>query len=190
MHGSGPCLHCGETWVPTTSSTTESKVYCSFSESFHVHQNPTAVQHNKTYNHGELGGKAYFSCNTGLWTSRASSSFMAVNLQFITESWDKQSWCLGYVGLHSEHMGDSLRKASEEIVKETWKLDIANMTGITTDNATNNKKAFEQDFTWVPCFGHNLHLAINKGLDIGHVSGALSRLRKMVAAFSRSPKMH
>lgn len=100
-----------------------------------------------------------------------------------------QSWCLGCVGLHSEHTGDSLREALEEIVQETWKLDITNMAGITTDNASNNKKAFQQHFTWVPCFGHNLHLVINKGLDIDSVSGALSRLRKTVAAFTRSPKM-
>ncbi len=62
------------------------------------------------------------------------------------------------------------------------------MAGITTDNASANKKAFQQDFTWVPCFGHNLHLAINKGLAIDRVSGSLSRLRKTVSAFSRSPK--
>lgn len=123
----------------------------------------------------QLWGKPYFSCTTDLWTSRAASSFMAVTLQFITKSWDMQSWCLGCVGLHSEHTVDSLREALEEIVQETWKLDIPNMAAITIDNASNNKKAFQQHFTWVPCFGHNLHLAIKKGLDIGSVSGALSR---------------
>ncbi|XP_015256757.1 PREDICTED: zinc finger BED domain-containing protein 1-like, partial [Cyprinodon variegatus] len=137
----------------------------------------------------QLQGNPYFSCTTDLWTSRAASSFMAVTLQFITESWDMQSWCLGCVGLHSEHTGDSLREALEEIVQESWKLDTTKMAAITTDNASNNKKAFQQHFTWVPCFGHNLHLAINKGLDIDSVSGALSRLRKTVAAFTRSPKM-
>uniref|UniRef100_A0A673G4Z9 BED-type domain-containing protein n=1 Tax=Sinocyclocheilus rhinocerous TaxID=307959 RepID=A0A673G4Z9_9TELE len=60
--------------------------------------------------------------------------------------------------------------------------------GITTDNATNNKKAFE-DYTWIPCFGHNLHLAVNKALEINRVSAVLSRLRKTISAFTRSPKL-
>lgn len=137
----------------------------------------------------QLEEKPYFSCTTDLRTSRASSSFMAVTLQLITKSWDMQSWCLGCVGLHSEHTGDNLREAFEEMVQETWQQDLGYVAGITTDNASNNKKAFEQDFTWVPCFGHNLHLAINKGLDVDRVSAALSRLRRTVAAFSRSPKM-
>ncbi|KAL6456345.1 hypothetical protein MHYP_G00348880 [Metynnis hypsauchen] len=136
-----------------------------------------------------FGSKTYFSCTTDLWTSRTTSTFMAVTLQFITESWEIQSWCLGCVGLNSEHTGDGIREALEEIVQETWKLDISKMSGITTDNASGNKKAFIQDFTWVPCFGHNLHLAIKKGLDIERVAAALSRLRKTVSAFSRSPKM-
>ncbi|XP_047139289.1 zinc finger BED domain-containing protein 4-like [Hydra vulgaris] len=62
------------------------------------------------------------------------------------------------------------------------------MSGITTDSASNNKKAFE-DYTWIPCFGHNLHLAVNKALDINRVSAVLSRLRKTISAFTRSPKL-
>ncbi len=100
-----------------------------------------------------------------------------------------QSWCLGCIGLNSEHTAECLREALEEMIQEAWKLDMSYMAGITTDNASANKKAFQQDFTWVPCFGHNLHLAINKGLDIDRVSGSLSRLRKTMSAFSRSPKM-
>lgn len=96
---------------------------------------------------------------------------------------------MGCVGLHSEHTGDSLREALEETVQEKWKPDINNMADITTDNSSNYQKAFEQDFTWVPCFGHNLNLAINKSLDVDHVSGALSRLRKTVSAFGGPPKM-
>ena len=47
-----PCLHCGETWLLTTYSTSESKVWPSFMESFYVHHNPWSIQHNKTNNHG------------------------------------------------------------------------------------------------------------------------------------------
>jgi len=87
---------------------------------------------------------------------------MSVTLQYITKSWELQSWCLGCCGLNTDHTAESLKEAFEEKL-EDWKLDIARMSGITTDNATNNKKAFE-DYTWIPCFGHNLHLAVNKAI--------------------------
>lgn len=138
-----------------------------FPESLYVHWNPRAVQHNKT--NSSFGGNR---------TSPVPLTFGPAGLHPLS--------CLGCVGLHSEHSGDSLREALEEIVQETWKLDITNMAAT---NASNNKKAFQQHFTWVPCFGHNLHLAINEGLDIDRVSGALSRLKKTVAAFTRWPKM-
>ncbi|KAK0155942.1 hypothetical protein N1851_001522 [Merluccius polli] len=58
------------------------------------------------------------------------------------------------------------------------------MAGITTDNASNNKKAFQQDFTWVPCFGHNLHLAINKGLDIDRVTKDVPTAEEITKRFA------
>lgn len=73
-------------------------------------------------------------------------------------------------------------------MSEKWGLDLLKMAGITTDNASNNKKAFE-NYTWIPCFGHNLHLAVGKALGLPHVSSVLSRLWVTVSAFSRSNKM-
>nr|XP_054599277.1 E3 SUMO-protein ligase ZBED1-like [Nothobranchius furzeri] len=134
-------------------------------------------------------GKPFYSCTTDLWTSRASESFMAVTIQSITDSWEMTSWCLGCVGIHSDHTGENIREAFEEVIQDTWKLDLNLMAGLTTDNASNNKKAFEQDFLWIPCFGHNLDLAVSKSLEVDKVSSTLSRLRKTVSAFSRSPKM-
>ncbi len=124
-----------------------------------------------------LGRKTFFSCTTDLWTSRATSTFMAVTLQFVTETWDMQSWCLGCIGLNSEHTAEYKKHGSWTC--HTWLVSPLIML----------QQTRKQDFTWVPCFGHNLHLAINKGLDIDRVSGSLSRLRKTVSAFSRSPKM-
>ncbi|XP_070398129.1 E3 SUMO-protein ligase ZBED1-like [Nothobranchius furzeri] len=133
----------------------------------------------------QFEGKPFYSCTTDLWTSRASESFMAVTIQSITDSREMMSWCLGCVGIHSDHTGENIREAFEEVIQDTWKLDLNLMAGLTTDNASNNKKAFEQDFLWVPCFGHNLDLAVSKSLEVDKVSSTLSRLRKTVSAFSR-----
>ncbi len=63
-------------------------------------------------------------------------------------------------------------------------------TGITTDNASSNIKAFkEKPYHCVPYFGHNLHLAVNKSTSLDRVASCLPRLRKTICAFSRSNKM-
>lgn len=79
----------------------------------------------------------------------------------------------GCCGLNTDRTAESLKEAFEEKL-EDWNLDIVRISGITTNNATNNKKAFE-DYTWIPCFGHNHHLAVNKALDINRVRSVLSR---------------
>lgn len=136
----------------------------------------------------QLADKPFFSCTTDIWTSRAVSSYMAVTLQFITASWEMQSWCIGCSALQSDHTADTLKEVLEDVIMDSWGLDMAKMSGITTDNATNNRKAFSNHL-WIPCFGHNLHLAVKKVIEIDDVASRLSRLRKTVSGFSRSNKM-
>uniref|UniRef100_A0A672MZ58 HAT C-terminal dimerisation domain-containing protein n=1 Tax=Sinocyclocheilus grahami TaxID=75366 RepID=A0A672MZ58_SINGR len=124
------------------------------SRNFFMHTEiPTLYNKTKEIAMNHLGRKTFFSCTTDLWTNRATSTFMALTLQFVTET-----WCLGCIGLNTELTAECLREALEEMVQEAWKLDTV------------------ASHTWL-------------GLDIDHVSGSLSRLRKTVSAFSRSPKM-
>ncbi len=134
----------------------------------------------------ELEGSVFYACTTYLWTSR--TVYMAVTAQFITKDWQMQSWCLGCTELISDHTADSLSEAFSEMLGEQWGLNLHDLAGITTDNASNNIKAFS-DSNWIPCFGHNLDLAVHKGLSVDHVSNNLSRLRRTVSAFSRSAKL-
>jgi hypothetical protein len=84
------------------------------------------------------------------------------------------------------HTADDILEVFNEAL-EKWDLQPSNMSGITTDNASNNKKAFAR-FPWFPCFGHNLDLAIRKSLDLKEVSDALATLRKLISGFNRSSK--
>ena len=79
-----------------------------------------------------------------------------------------------------------------EVLSETlqqWKLEDSRFVGITTDSGSNIKVACEI-LGWIQlsCFGHNLNLAVSKGLNDSHVLRALRVCRSMVAAFSRSWK--
>lgn len=70
-----------------------------------------------------------------------------------------------------------------------WKINKHSLSGITTDNASNMKKAFETfPCVWFSCFGHNLNLAILKVLKIQKVDVAIRSCRHMVDGFSKSWK--
>ena len=38
-----------------------------------------------------------FALTTDLWTSRAVDAYMALTIQYVTETWEMPSWCLGFV---------------------------------------------------------------------------------------------
>ena len=50
-----------------------------------------------------------FAITTDLWTNRAVDAHMALTIQYVTETWEMQSWCLGCtpVLLYSDHTADS-----------------------------------------------------------------------------------
>lgn len=133
-------------------------------------------------NKAELEGSGFYSYSTDLWTSRTMQSYMAVTAQFITKDWQMQSCCLGCAELNSDLTAESLSEALSEMLEEQWGLNLHDMAGITTD------KAFSY-CNWIPCFRHNLDLAVHKGLSVDHVGYTLSRLRRTVSAFSRSTKL-
>ena len=88
--------------------------------------------------------------------------------------------------MYINHTADEIKESYEDILQQ-WNLDPQKMAGLTTDNASNNKKAFKQ-YQWLPCFGHNLDLAVRKGLSLESVSLSLSKLRKLISSFNRSSK--
>ncbi|CAB4038869.1 zinc finger BED domain-containing 1-like, partial [Paramuricea clavata] len=98
--------------------------------------------------------------------------------------------CLGATIPSSQQDHERIRDGSMNDMLLHWKLDELNQVAITTDNGANIKKAC-RDNNWlnVPCFGHNLHLAITNTLSKKtRVSHALGICKKVVAAFGTSWK--
>ena len=67
---------------------------------------------------------------------------------------------------------------------QDWNLDEARQVVITTDNASNIRLAC-QLLKWrqLTCFGHNLDLAVRKGLSDHRVNRVLHLSRQIVTAF-------
>ena len=74
-------------------------------------------------------------------------------------------------------------------VLDNWNLSFKNLIATTTDNGSNVVAAFQiLDSLRISCFGHNLDLAIKKGLNISQVQRAIIQCHSLVEMFHRSWK--
>ena len=88
------------------------------------------------------------------------------------------SKCLQAHNMPEAHTAISLQEAVTASLGQ-WNLDSDKQVAISTDNSANIKLACEL----LGCFGHNLDLAVNKGLNDGRMC-VDTVIRKIVAAFS------
>ena len=100
-----------------------------------------------------------------------------------------RSVCLQTAFLPTDLTGDNLAEALEATI-DGWNLKKEHQVCITTDNGSNIVNATKK-LQWqrLPCFGHNLNLAVTKALKDDHrISRALGLARKIVSTFSTSWK--
>ena len=130
----------------------------------------------------------YYSATTDLWTSAAGDPYMTFTVHFIDANWDLKSYCLQTHYLPMDHTGTNIAEALEETIQQ-WGLEVEKLVGITTDSGSNIKLACDLlNWNRLSCFGHNLNLAVGKGLNDARVQRTLRVVRSAVAAFSRSWK--
>lgn len=130
----------------------------------------------------------YFSFTTDMWSSRTLDSYMSLTVHYVNSNWELQAHCLGAFPFREDHTGEHIAQGVLDMLEE-WGLPRRNVVVGTTDNASNNKRAFEiLEMKRLGCFGHNLDLSINKALKIESVNRAVRNCRIAVDAFSRSGK--
>ena len=130
----------------------------------------------------------YFAATTDLWTSAAGDPYITFTTHYIDSSWELKSYCLQTHYLPKDHTGANIAEVLEETLQQ-WELEDNKLVGITTDSGANIKLACTLlDWTRLSCFGHNLNLAVEKGLKDVRVQRGLRVCRSAVAAFSRSWK--
>ena len=135
----------------------------------------------------ELKCTQYFSSTTDLWSSSTSEPYMSYTVHYLDNDWSLQTRCLQTLYAPENHTAMNLSAVMTETL-QSLKLEPSKQVCITTDNVSNLIKACS-DLHWMrmPCFGHNLHLAINNSIkDDSRVSRALGLCRKLVGTFSHS----
>ena len=99
-------------------------------------------------------------------------------------NWELKSYCLQTHYVLQDHTGEVLEETLQQ-----WALKANKLVSITIDSGSNIKLACTLlSWTRLSCFGHNLNLAVEKGLNDRRVQRGLRVCRSAVAAFSRSWK--
>ena len=95
------------------------------------------------------------------------------SLHHFSQQWELKSYCLQTHYLPQDHTAVNIKDVLLETVHE-WNLEPDKLVGITTDSGSNVKLACEL-LGWVrlSCFGHNLNLAVGKGLNDTRIQRAL-----------------
>ena len=110
----------------------------------------------------DLSQMEYLSATTDCWSSQGMKPYLSYTVHYINDQWALQSCCLQTLYLPEDYTAINLAEGLEETLR-SWSLDVTRQACITTDIASNIKRATE-DLGWrhISCFGHNLNLAINK----------------------------
>ncbi|XP_034540402.1 zinc finger BED domain-containing protein 1-like [Notolabrus celidotus] len=138
----------------------------------------------------QLAEGVWFGATTDLWTSTGGGGepFMSCTVHYISSDWKLKCHCLETLYFPEDHTAEHITEMMENMLLD-WNIKKESLSGITTDNASNMRKAFETfPCVWFSCFGHNLNLAISKVLKISRVESAIRSCRHLVQGFSRSWK--
>ena len=130
----------------------------------------------------------FFASTTDLWSSAAMEPYLSFSVHFITPSWELQTCCLQSQFMPQNHTGANIKACLQEVLLR-WNLPEAQMVALTTDSGSNIKLACQlAHWVRVSCFGHNLDLAVKKGLEDRRVDRVVAVCRKIVTAFNQSWK--
>ena len=129
----------------------------------------------------------YLCCTSDMWTSRSADGYISLTCHFINKDFK-----MCYKNLQTHHFPGShdhtnISEALSSSAVE-WCIDLhKQVVAFTTDSGSNIVKALEEmGILRLPCAGHTLNLAVQKGMKVQRVVTAIGRCRKLVAHFHRS----
>ena len=123
------------------------------------------------------------------WTSNTTQSYITTTAHYIDINWILRHPVLATRRLLGHHTGKFINSALQEIAQE-FHVNTK-IAGLTTDNASNMKKAASlQEFITcsdaaVNCVAHTLQLAVENGLKVEAIQMATAEARKCVTHFHK-----
>ncbi|XP_041821745.1 E3 SUMO-protein ligase ZBED1-like [Chelmon rostratus] len=110
----------------------------------------------------EIADLPFYATTTDLWSSRTMEPYMSLTIHYIDEDFEIKTRCLQTSFFPEDHTGEAIAQGLVEALA-SWDLQQERLVCITTDNGTNVVKAAAlNQWTRLQCFGHRLHLAIDR----------------------------
>ncbi|XP_013860009.1 zinc finger BED domain-containing protein 1 [Austrofundulus limnaeus] len=109
-------------------------------------------------------------------------------LHYITADWSLNSSGLQTRFFLDDHTGENIASGLKQFL-QGWKLDEAKQVCLTTDSGANVVKAVALNkWARLSCFGHNLHIAVERSMRDNRIDRAVGVGKKIVSLFSHSWK--
>lgn len=123
------------------------------------------------------------SVTTDMWTARNGQGYIGVTCSYIDAKFNLNEITLTVNYVRYPHTSQHIAESLEETFNE-WNLREKVFT-ITTDNASNMKKAIENmnNVRWQGCSAHTLQLIIGKALVL--VKTLIGRVKRLIEFFMR-----
>ncbi|XP_048037844.1 E3 SUMO-protein ligase ZBED1-like [Megalobrama amblycephala] len=135
----------------------------------------------------QLVNVTHFSTTADIWSSRTCEPYLSLTVHYI-DNWELKSKCLQTSFLPEDHTGGIIAQGLQDALM-SWNLNEARQVCITTDNGANIVKAVSLNhWTRLQCFGHRLHLAIERSMKDPRIDRAVAVCKKVVSSFSFSWK--
>ncbi|XP_013860010.1 zinc finger BED domain-containing protein 1, partial [Austrofundulus limnaeus] len=120
----------------------------------------------------KLSTVTFFASTTDMWSSRATEPYISFTVHYIAD-WSLKSSCLQTSFFPEDHTGENIASGLKQFLQE-WKLDEAKQVCLTTDSGANVVKAVALNkWTRLSCFGHNLHIAVERSMRDNRIDRAV-----------------
>ena len=138
----------------------------------------------------DLEAEDAVSMTCDFWTSSAKHSYISATGHYIDINWILKHPVLATRRVIGQHTGEVINSVLNDIRRE---FNIhSKVAGLTTDNASNMKKAASlQEYITcsdasISCMAHTLQLAVEDGLKLDEIKAAAANARGCVGYFNRS----
>ncbi|XP_034146796.1 zinc finger BED domain-containing protein 4-like [Esox lucius] len=137
----------------------------------------------------EINKTIFFSTNADLWSSRTTEPYISLTIHYIDDNWKQQSKCLQTSYFPDVHTGEIIAAVLREALP-SWGLEDSRQVCMTTDSGANMVKTLALNrWTRLGCFGHRLHIAIERSVqNEPRLSRDTGVCKRVVSTFSYSFK--
>ncbi|KAK7934198.1 hypothetical protein WMY93_005094 [Mugilogobius chulae] len=136
----------------------------------------------------DVQNASFYSTTSDLWSSRTSEPYLSLTIHFISDDWRLLSYCLQTSYFPEDHTGELIAQGLKDALS-SWSLKEERMACMTTDSGANVVRALTiNNWQRLPCFGHRLHIAIERSMRDPRIDRALGVCKKIVAVFANSWK--